>query len=62
MIIELTVICKGHDRTQKQKFLCYENISISRDDPDLKKFITEAIQSFGEQPEDLILNFKCTGV
>lgn len=50
---ELTVILKDSDRTYRQKFLVYENISVAEDDPVILKCIQEAKMNFDGEPETI---------
>ena len=58
MVVEITVILKDPERIVKQKFLCYQRITLSEDDPYINDCIKEAKQNFNGEPEDVILNFK----
>jgi len=50
---ELTVILKDSDRTCRQKFLVYENYTVSADDPVIIACMQEAKKSFEGQPETI---------
>jgi hypothetical protein len=50
---ELTVILKDSDRTYRQKFLIYENYSVSDDDPVIRMCIEEAKKNFEGEPENI---------
>lgn len=50
---ELTVILKDSDRTYRQKFLIYENYSVSEDDSVIRMCIEEAKKNFEGEPENI---------
>ena len=50
---ELTVILKDSDRTYRQKFLIYENFTMSDNDPVIRMCIDEARKSFEGEPESV---------
>jgi len=50
---ELTIILKDADRTYRQKFLIYEEYSISYDDKVILSCIQEARKSFDGEPEEI---------
>lgn len=50
---EITVILKDSDRTYRQKFLIYENFTMSDDDPIILSCIEEAMKSFEGDPETI---------
>lgn len=50
---ELTVILKDSDRTYRQKFLIYEDYTMSCDDPVIRMCIDEAKKNFEGEPEDI---------
>jgi len=50
---EVTVILKDSERSYRQKFLCYEDVVLSEDDPIIKEFIEEAMKSAKFTPEDV---------
>lgn len=53
MTKELTVVLKDTERTYRQKFLVYENISLSSQDPVISNCIDEALKNFEGEPEDV---------
>ena len=50
---ELTVILKDSDRTYRQKFLIYEQYTMSDDDPVIRMCIDEAKKNFEGDPESI---------
>jgi hypothetical protein len=50
---ELTVILKDSDRTYRQKFLIYEQYTMSEDDPVIRMCIEEAKKNFEGEPESI---------
>ena len=50
---ELTVILKDSDSTYRQKFLIYEQYSMSDDDPVIRMCIEEAKKNFEGEPESI---------
>lgn len=50
---ELTVILKDSERTYRQKFLIYENYSVSDDDPVILTCIEEAKKNFQGEAESV---------
>ena len=53
LMSELTVILKDSDRTYRQKFLIYEQYSMSDDDPVIRMCIEEAKKNFEGEPESI---------
>jgi hypothetical protein len=50
---ELTVILKDSERTYRQKFLVYENITVSIQDAHILHYIEEAKKNFQGEPEEI---------
>jgi hypothetical protein len=50
---ELTVILKDSDRTYRQKFLIYEDYTVSCEDPVILMCIEEAKKNFEGEPENI---------
>lgn len=50
---EVTVILKLEDKTYKEKFLCYEEITTSFDDTYIKEYIEIAKQNMKGDPEEI---------
>jgi hypothetical protein len=50
---ELTVILKDSDRTYRQKFLIYEQYTVSDNDPVIRMCINEAKKNFEGEPENI---------
>ena len=50
---EITVILKDSDRTYKQKFLVYEDYTVSEMDSVIVKCIEESKMSFNGEPESI---------
>lgn len=50
---ELTVIFKDSERTYRQKFLIYENFSVTPDDAVILRCINEAKLNFQAEPEEI---------
>lgn len=50
---ELTIILKDSERTYRQKFLIYDTISVSHDDPTILKCIDEDMKNFDGEPENI---------
>ena len=53
--VELTVVVKDAERTQKQKFLIYEKIALDVHDLVVKWCLDEAIKNFNSEPEDVVI-------
>jgi len=58
--IEICVIIKGDERNFKQKFLSYDPLQMSEDDPNISRFIEEAKKNFVGEPEDIIIKTSMT--
>jgi hypothetical protein len=52
-VFELTVVMKDSERTYRQKFLCYDPITLSTDNVFILECIDEAKKNFQGQPEDV---------
>ena len=52
-MIELTVTVKGEESSYKQKFLCYELVTMSLDDPIIKDCVAQALANSKIEPEDI---------
>ncbi len=50
---ELTVILKDSDRTYRQKFVVYEQYTVSDCDPVILKCIEDARKNFDGEPEEI---------
>jgi len=50
---EITIVLKGEDKTYKQKFLSYEPVKVSSDDPEIDRCIKEAEKNFVGDPEEI---------
>ena len=50
---ELTVILKKEDKTYKEKFLIYEDFTVSPDDQTVKSCIQQAENTFKDVPEEV---------
>lgn len=55
MVTEITVSVKGEDRTYKQNFLVYEQVTWNDSDPVLKKCINEALSNAKIEPEKIVV-------
>ena len=53
--VELTVIMKNEERTQRQKFLIYEKIALVASDPIIAKCLAEAYKNFNGSVEDVTI-------
>lgn len=53
MSIELTVILKDSERTYRQKFLVYEDVSFNSNDFTIKECINLARKNFDGEPDDI---------
>ena len=53
MSSELTVVIKSEDRTYRQKFLIYEQYTVSEDDPVINACKQEARKQFDGQPDSV---------
>ncbi len=53
--VELTVIMKNDERTQRQKFLIYEKITLEQSDPIVAKCLAEAYKNFNGCVEDVTI-------
>ncbi len=52
-MFELTVTVKGEEQSYKQKFLCYEQVNLSLDDPAIKDYIAQALANAKIEPIDI---------
>jgi hypothetical protein len=52
-MLELTVILKDSERTYRHKFLVYESLTMTVDDPNIRHYIEEAKKNFDGEPEDI---------
>jgi len=52
---EVTVVIKDSERTYRQKFLVYEDFSMTVEDPVLKICIESALKNFQGEPDDVIV-------
>lgn len=52
-MIELTVTVKGEDSTFRQKFLIYDDVIMTRDDPIIKDCIEQALATAQIEPESI---------
>lgn len=50
---EITVILKDEERTYRQKFLIYEALTVSDNDPVILTCISEAKKNFSGDPESI---------
>lgn len=50
---EVTVILKDSERTYRQKFLVYDDISLKEDDLTISACIDAARKNFDGEPEDI---------
>ena len=50
---ELTVVLKDSERVYRQKFLIYDNYSVTVEDKTIWNCIEEAKKSFSGEPEDI---------
>jgi hypothetical protein len=55
LAVEITIILKDEERTFKQKFLCYEALTLDPENRVLKEFIKQACDSFKGSPEDIVV-------
>jgi hypothetical protein len=55
MAIEITVILKDEERTYKQKFLHYENLTMDVQDPFIQSCIKSSCDNFKGDPEDIVI-------
>lgn len=57
--IEITVKVSNEEQKYSQKFLCYDNLTISHDDPKLKGYVNEAIENFKDAGsiDDVVVKF-----
>lgn len=59
MSIEITILVKDADKTNRQKFLCYDNsdgiISLSHDCEKMKSIVAEAVANFKGVPDEIIV-------
>lgn len=53
--VEVCIIIKGDERNFKQKFLSYDPLQMSEDDPNISRFIEEAKKNFVGEPEEIIV-------
>lgn len=58
-MFELTVHVKGEDQALRRKFLVYEeNVQLNQTDPLLLSHVTETIEDFKGDAEDVLINIK----
>jgi len=50
---EVTVIIKGDESTYRQKFLCYDPITIEHGSPILKDLVEQARESYKGEVEEI---------
>lgn len=55
--IEVTVTLKDDERTLKQKFLCYDEIRLNPDSPNIAAFVKETMANFQGIPDKVLLKF-----
>lgn len=53
MTKELTVILKDHERSYREKFLVYNDLSMDANDPEIESAIAKAKENFRGEPEDI---------
>jgi hypothetical protein len=58
MSAEITVVLKNAERTDRQKFLVYEQFCWDSQDPVLSACIKQAIEKFKDEVEDVIIQAK----
>lgn len=52
-MLELAIKVKTSERTQTHKHVVYEPIALDREDKTLAALVQEAIDKFGEEPEEV---------
>jgi hypothetical protein len=55
MVCELSVIIKNSEKTLKNKFLVYDLIQLSPNDPFIKQCIDVTLKNFSSEPEKIIV-------
>lgn len=55
--IEVTVTLKDEERNLKQKFLCYDPITLNPESDNIAAFIKETRENFQGNPEKILLKF-----
>lgn len=53
MLSEIAVIVKDDERTYTQRFLEYENFSVSDTDETLNRYIKQTLEEFQGEPQDV---------
>jgi hypothetical protein len=53
MSIELKVTIKDSERTLTKEFLCYEEIKLVEDDPVIQRYISETMEEFQGDHEEI---------
>lgn len=59
-VVELTVILKDDEKTYKEKFLLYSQVTLDVEDGTVKACIAKAQESFRAIPEDIIIKASMT--
>jgi hypothetical protein len=57
-VTEVTIRIKDESKTLKNKYLCYEIITASPNDPIIAGYILESVINFGSDPTDVTITFK----
>lgn len=52
-MIELTVTVKGEESSYKQKFLCYQPVTMTLDDQTIKECVAQSLANAKIEPEDI---------
>ncbi len=55
MLTEITVTLKADERRYKEKFLCYEPISLNMEDATLADCVATARAGFKGEPEEIVI-------
>lgn len=58
--VEVTVVMKDDEKTNRHKFLQYDMFMMSDSDPYIIECINEARKSFNGEPEDIVIKTSMT--
>ena len=52
-MLELSIKIKTSERTQTHKHIVYEPVCMARDDKTLEALVKDAVEKFGEEPDEI---------
>lgn len=58
MVCEIAVTIKDDEKTLTTKYLIYEDVFVSEDDPIIKDCIDKTLENFGAEPTDIVVKIK----